>query len=177
MKSIKAELIGLGCLFLWLCGSLPANAQERSPRAEVKITYGAYGYDEDLVSAIGGAFAYYPTPRTNGEVELLYLFDPNEKKINYRGFALTPSFGADFRHNPVTFQPYGRLAETIDWIKYEKGTGTSTHANFTVRFGFRVYVSDRFFISPEMGLGERLNCKFSISAGYVTAFQTPNGNF
>jgi hypothetical protein len=172
MKNIKAELIGLACLLLWCCRSLPSNAQERSPRAEVKLTYGLYGYDEDALNAIGGAFAYYPTPRTNGEVELLYLFDHSQKKINYRGFALTPSFGVDFRHNPVTFQPYGRLAETIDWIKWGNKQSISAHANFTVRFGFRVYVSDRLFISPEMGLGERLNIKFSVSAGYVTAFQT-----
>jgi hypothetical protein len=166
MKIIKIEL---SILFFWLCCSVPASAQLRSPRAEVKITYGFYGYDEDLSNAIGGAFAYYPNTRTSGELELLYLFDRDHKKYHTRGFALTPSFGADFRHNPVIFQPYGRLAETIDRID------KSIHSNLTVRLGFRVYIGNRFFISPEFGFGQNLNYRFTVSAGYVTATQTlPN---
>jgi hypothetical protein len=157
-----------GLSFLLLCNfyAVSAYAQIKSPRAEVKFSFGIYGYDEDAVNAIGGAFAYYPNTRSSGEMEFLHLFDHNLKKINYRGFVLTPSFGADFRHSGAAFQPYGRLAETVDWVR-----GVGTHANFTVRFGFRFYVSDRFFVSPEMGLGERLNLKFTVSAGYVTAFQ------
>jgi hypothetical protein len=171
MRSIRPGLAGLGCIIMWLCCSLAANAQVRSPKAEIKLTFGMYGYDEDAVGAIGGAFAYYPTPRTSGELELLCLFDRENKKFNARGLALTPSFGVDFRHNPVTFQPYGRFAETVDWYSYGKGKGANAHSNLTARFGFRIYVGGRFFIAPEMGMGEHLNMKFTLSAGYVTAYQ------
>jgi hypothetical protein len=167
----KSGLTGLSCLLFGFCCSLSANAQTWSPRAEVKLTYGLYGYDEDAFNALGGAFAYYPSPQTSGEVELLGLFNHDKSKIVYRGLALTPSFGADFRKNPTTFQPFGRLAETVDWLSGGKGSGTKTNANFTVRIGFRVYIGGRFFFSPEMGLGEHLNLKFTVSAGYVTAFQ------
>src|SRR6185503_15452266 len=89
-----------------------AEAQTRgAPKAEVKVTAGLYGNDEDLHGAVGGAFAYYPKPRANVELEGLYILPRKSEKIDrFRGFAVTPSFGVDFRDAPVNFQPFGRIA-------------------------------------------------------------------
>src|SRR5689334_1296957 len=86
-----------------------------APKAEVKVTLGMYGYDEDPHTAVGGAFAYYPFSQANVELEGLYLLPKDSEPVDrFRGFALTPSLGLDFRRPPVHFQPYGRIAYSID---------------------------------------------------------------
>jgi len=158
---------------------LQAQTQtNRAPRAEVKVTVGMYGYDEDQHPAVGGAFAYYPFSQANVELEGLYILPSESAPIDsFRAFALTPSFGVDSRHPPVNFQPYGRLAYTVDHSTYKTQAADAqpaekkreTNGSLGVRFGFKFYVGDRFFLYPEFGMGEKLLFKATLSAGYVTS--------
>ena len=44
-----------------------------------------------------------------------------------------------------------------------------TNGSLGFRFGFKVYVGNRFFLYPEIGMGEKLLLKATLSAGYVTS--------
>jgi hypothetical protein len=152
-----------------------------APKAEVKATVGVFGYDEDLHPAIGGAFAYYPVSRINVELEGLYILPRKSEQLDrYRGFAVTPSVGVDFRRAPVNFQPYGRIAYTIDHsTHWTRATTTpdaqparkesTTNGSLGIRLGFKFYIGNRFFLYPELGVGEKIRYKATVSAGYVTS--------
>jgi hypothetical protein len=164
--------------------STPLVAQNRTPKTEVKGTIAIIGYDEDAHEAVGGSFVYYPAPRVSAEVEALWVRDfRGDDPHEANGFAITPSFGADFRKAPSPFVPYGRLGVRIhrdSWLDRTTALGvpvrrSKTITSLGVHLGFRVYFGERIFVSPELFMGEGLAMKMSLSAGYVTSLRDGPG--
>jgi hypothetical protein len=65
VRTIGKQTVLPGILTLLLSAAEAQTQTKTAPKAEIKVTSGMYGYDEDLHTAVGGAFAYYPFSQAN----------------------------------------------------------------------------------------------------------------
>ena len=166
-------------VFLVACVT-PLCAQRQqlpSPKVEGKVIYGGAVFGDDIGhTLVGGAMRVYVTKRLSIEPEYLYLrnserdqdqlvqpnvaydfTDPTQRLVAYAiaGAGVIhhkggPFFGRDF----VTGEP--RVFDT-----------SFTTWTASVGVGAKIYVTKRFFISPEFRLGREPTARATISAGYV----------
>ncbi len=148
----------------------PARAQEGAltpPRVEVRATFGAAGFGDELSYphfVAGGSVRFYLTRRLSVEPELLYM----RGSAADQDYLFVPAVAydlADPRKRAVpyviggvgVFQRRGRFTSPATWSA-DAGAGV------------KIFLNDRLFIAPEARLGYvgyEATMRGTVSIGYV----------
>ena len=155
-----------------------APAQAPRPETEVKVTVGL-GLDESpapVEKIIGGSVRYYVSDRVSVAPEILYL-------SAHRGdhhLLISPNLSFDFGEPgpDTTFRPNlsvgGGVVLTRSSERRTQASDpqpeephTAVTPTFSVGFGFKLFVSDRVFVEPELRVGVGPAVRAGVSAGYV----------
>jgi hypothetical protein len=162
-RIIAAAALVLFCL-------LPARAQQGDltpPKVEVKATFGAAGFGDEISHphvVAGGSVRFYLTRRLSFEPELLYM----RGSADDQDYVFTPGFAYDLTNPTKRAVPYvaggvgafhhrGRFASSTSWM----GSGGG---------GVKIFLNDRLFIAPDARLGfvgSEPTLRGTVSLGYV----------
>jgi hypothetical protein len=157
-----------------------AQETKRSPKTEIKATFGFSFFDEDSDddrhTVWGGSFQYHLTPRVSIEPEFLYMHHSADDK----DIVFTPNLAIDFRKPGKTFAPYGKTGVGVihHWGKIKSKDApnkdvvidnSGTVPNFNLSFGVKIFLNDCFYISPELRFGFEPIMQLTVSGGYVVS--------
>ncbi len=162
-----------------VAGVTTVSAQDRQltpPKYEAKVIVGTALFGENLEhTVVGGAVRAYVTKRLSIEPEYLYMrrsendqdhyvqanvaydfTDPTKRFVGYAigGVGVLSNRGRVFRSDFVTGAP------RVDEISFTTWTASAGA-------GVKIFVTDRFFISPELRLGREPTVRATINVGYV----------
>jgi opacity protein-like surface antigen len=173
-----------GAAALVLLCLLPARAQQGEltpPKVEVKATFGAAGFGEELDTphvVAGGSARFYLTRRFSVEPELLYMRNgPDDQD-----YLFTPNVAYDLSDPTKGVVPYvaggvGVFHHRGRFFGNDFDTGqprvfdtSSTTWAVTAGGGVKIFLSDRLFIAPDARLGyvrSEPTVRGTVSLGYV----------
>jgi hypothetical protein len=166
---------------LVLCCLSPARAQQDGltpPKVEVKATFGAAGFGDEVSIphvVAGGSLRFYVTRRLSVEPELLYMrHSPNDQD-----YVFTPGVAYDLRDPTKRVVPYvvggvGVMNHTGRFFgaDFETGQPRVFDTSFTtwsagVGAGVKIFLTDRLFVAPEARAGHEPTARGTVSIGYV----------
>jgi hypothetical protein len=176
---LTARVIVFAALILLCFSNAFAQESLTPPKVEVKLTAGGADFaideNEDLKhSAVGGAVRVYLTKRVSTESEFMYM----QNGANDQDRFFTQSVAYDF--NPTgKYVPY-----LVAGVGYERHTGRFFGNDFTtgeprvfdtsfetwtagVGAGLKIFLTDRFFVAPEVRIGHEPTVRGTVSIGYV----------
>ena len=156
---------------LVLCCFFTARAQQGEltpPKVEVKATFGAAGFGDELDTphvVAGGSARFYLTRRFSVEPELLYMRNgPNDQD-----YLFTPNVAYDLTDPTKKVVPY--VAGGVGAFHHRGRFTSSTTWAATGGGGVKIFLSDRLFIAPDARLGvigrSEPTLRGTISLGYV----------
>jgi len=170
---------------LVLCCFFPARAQQDDltpPKVEVKATFGAAGFGDELDTThvvAGGAVRFYLTRRFSVEPELLYM----RHSADDQDYLFTPGVAYDLSDPTKRVVPYvaggvGVFHHRGRFFGNDFNTGqprvfdtSSTTWAATGGGGVKIFLSDRLFIAPDARLGvvggSEPTMRGTVSLGYV----------
>jgi hypothetical protein len=158
----------------------PTSAQENQqltrPKVESKFIFGSATFGEDIEhKLVGSAVRVYLTKRLSFEPEYLYLrnterdqdqlfqaniaydfTDPRRRLVLYgiAGAGVLKHKGRFVSDNPVTREPESFDNSFRTWT-------------LSVGGGAKIYVTKRFFVSPELRFGREPTIRATINVGYT----------
>lgn len=146
------------------------------PRAEVKAIVGGASFGEEIPhGVVGGAVRIYLSPRISLEPEFLYM----RHSRNDQDFLFQPNIAVDLT------QPNGRIVPYViagigvinnrsrfSGQDFDTGAPREFDTSFTswtasAGGGVKIFLTDRFFISPEVRVGREPSVRGTINVGYV----------
>ena len=167
-----------------LCFS-QARAQQGDltpPKVEVKATFGAAGFGDELSDphvVAGGSARFYVTRRFSVEPELLYMRDGEDDQ----DYLFTPNVAYDLSDPTRRVVPYvaggvGVFHHRGRFFGNDFNTGqprvfdtSSTTWAVTGGGGVKIFLNDRLFIAPDVRLGvigrSEATARATVSLGYV----------
>lgn len=158
----------ISAIVLVLSLSVTGYGQQDAGRSrfEIQGTGGWAGFpDESMLHhrIVGGSFRVFLVRGLNVAPEVLYLVGPGED----RDIVITPTVGYQFRRN-ARVQPYviGGVGWLIHREVFSGGPYWSTGPSFGGGGGFKVRISDRLFVAPEMRLGWEPALRTTVTIGY-----------
>ena len=168
-------------LFL-LAALSPLSAQEPQeltpPKVEAKVIAGAANFGEDLPHGfVGGAVRFYVTKRLSIEPEYLYLRHSKDDQDQL----FQPNVAYDFSDPRKRFVVYGIAGVGVLRHKgrflgndFVTGAPVLFDTSFTtwtasVGGGVKIFLTDRFFVAPEVRVGREPSVRGTINVGYVFA--------
>ena len=153
-----------------LCFS-QAHAQQDDltpPKVEVKATFGASGFGDELDTphvVAGGSVRFYLTRRFSVEPELLYM----RGSANDQDYVFTPGVAYDLTDPRGKVVPY--IAGGVGAFHHRGRFTSSTTWTATGGGGVKIFLTDRVFIAPDARLGvvgrSEMTARGTISLGYV----------
>jgi hypothetical protein len=151
--------------FLLFLGALALPAQTR---VEARGTFGgAWFLDEDPVDhyLVGGSARFYLTRRLSLEPEFLYL----RKDRTDQDWIVQPNLAFDLRPPESRVTPYVIGGVGLLRTRMLVGTGyfTSQEATVSGGFGAKIFLSRRWFFSPEVRVGHEPIFRVTASLGYL----------
>ena len=163
-----------------LAGVNPLLAQEPQeltpPKVEAKVIAGGANFREDIPHGlVGGAVRFYVTKRLSIEPEYLYLRHAEDDQDQI----FQPNVAYDFTDPRKRFVAYGiagvgALHHKGRFLGNDFVTGAPVlfDTSFTtwtasVGGGVKIFLTDRFFISPEVRVGREPSVRGTINVGYV----------
>ena len=176
-KTLAAAALVLFCLF-------PARAQQGEltpPKVEVKATFGAAGFGDELDDphvVAGGSVRLYLTRRFSVEPELLYMRHSSDDQ----DYLFTPGVAYDLTDPTQRVVPYvaggvGVFHHRGRFLGNDFNTGqprffdtSSTTWAATAGGGVKIFLSDRLFVAPDARLGfvgSEPTLRGTVSLGYV----------
>ena len=162
-RIIAAAALILFCLF-------PARAQQGDltpPRVEVKATFGASGFGEEISNphvVAGGSVRFYVTRRFSVEPELLYM----RGSSNDQDYVFTPGVAFDLTDPTKRAVPY--VAGGVGAFHHRGRFTSSTSWTAGAGGGVKIFLNDRLFIAPDARLGfvgSEPTVRGTVSLGYV----------
>ena len=147
-----------------------AIAQAR-PGFDLEGSVGWAGFPDNSINhhgVLGGGTRFYFTPRLALGPEVVYMRGPGTD----RDFMLTGNLTFDFLRSgttgPPRLNPYlvasGGLFQHRDGLR--GGTFTSNEGAFTLGGGLRVFLTDKFYIAPEVRVGWELHFRSTLAVGF-----------
>ena len=146
------------------------------PRAEVKAIVGGASFGEEGPhGVVGGAVRIYLSPRISLEPEFLYM----RHSRNDQDYFFQPNIAVDLTQPTGRFVPYviagvGVIRNRSRFVGRDFDTGAPREfdTSFTgwtasIGGGVKIFVTDRFFISPEARVGREPSVRGTINVGYV----------
>ena len=151
-------------LVLILFMSVPVLGQRGS--TDIRGTGGWTGFVDESSQDhlfVGASVRYYLTPKFSVEPEFQYLYNAEED----RDFVLLANVAYDFRAPGARVVPYviGGLGMLWHRSSGAFGTFSANHGFASSGFGTKVYVNDRWFVSPEFRIGWEAHVRFTVSVG------------
>ena len=149
---------------------LPARAQEGAltpPKVEVKATFGASGFGDELDYphfVAGGSVRFYVTRRLSVGTELLYM----RRSRADQDYLFTPTVAYDLTDPRQRAVPY-----VIGGVgAYQRRGRFTSPPTWSADFGggVKIFLNDRLFIAPEARLGYvgyEATMRGTVSIGYV----------
>ena len=162
-------------LFLsaWLLLALPASAGEPPPQAgagagriELQAIVGYAGFVDDAFidlhhSAFGGAARIYLTERFSLQPELVYMYhSPGDKD-----WVLIPALAADLRPREKRLVPY--VIGGVGFLYHQGGIFSGTTLTGGVGLGTKIFLSERWYLAPEVRVGWEPFLRATVGIGYV----------
>jgi len=156
-------------MFLLLCLSVASYGQQDagSKRFAIEGTAGWAGFpDENMLhhGIVGGSFRVFLIRGLNVAPEVLYMVGPGDD----RDVVITPTVGYQFRRT-ARVQPY--VIGGVGWLIHRElfltGPYWSTGASFGGGGGFKVKISDRLYVAPEVRLGWEPALRTTVTIGYT----------
>lgn len=164
----RAAILGwVPALLIAAAGGLVAQGH---PGAVLEASFGWAGFVDNAtinhwISAGGGRF--YLTPRLGVGPEIVYMRGPTtDRDIMATGnltFDLLPSDNGVRQVNPYLVVGAGLFQHRED---LSGGTFTSRETGLTGGGGVRVFLTDRFYLAPEVRLGWELHVRTSLALGF-----------
>jgi hypothetical protein len=163
------RIITAAAAVLLICFSR-ASAQEGDltpPRVEVKATFGAAGFGDEIEYphvVAGGSVRFYLTRRLSVEPELLYM----RRSAADQDYLFVPSVAYDLVDPRERAVPYviGGVG-----VYQRRGQFTSPATwSADVGAGVKIFLNDRLFIAPEARLGYvgyEATMRGTVGVGYV----------
>lgn len=152
------------------------------PKVEVKATFGAAGFGDELDAphvVAGGSVRFYLTRRFSVEPELLYMRNGKEDQ----DYLFTPNVAFDLSDPTKRVVPYvaggvGVFHHRGRFLGNDFNTGqprvfdtSSTTWAATGGGGVKIFLSDRLFVAPDARLGvvggSEPTLRGTVSLGYV----------
>lgn len=145
------------------------------PRAEVKAVVGGSSFGEEIPHGVfGGSVRIYLAPHVGFEPEVLYM----RHSRNDQDYLIQPNLTIDLTRPNGRFVPY--LIGGVGVI-HHRARFTGVDFNGVVRDfdtsytwwtasaggGVKIFLTDRFFISPEARVGREPSVRGTINVGYV----------
>jgi len=171
-------VLALGICLVACVTPLYAQQDEQltPPKVEAKVIWGGatFGEDDDH-KLIGGAVRVYVTKRLSIEPEYLYLRD----SVNDQDQLIQPNVAYDFTDPTKRVVAYGIAGVGVLKHKgrfvdrnFVTGVTTVFDTSFTtwtasVGAGAKIFLTKRFFVSPELRLGRQPTLRATINVGYV----------
>jgi hypothetical protein len=156
---------------LVLCCYSPARAQRNDltpPKVEVKATFGASGFGDELSYphvVAGGAVRFYITRRLSVGPELLYM----RRSRDDEDYLFMPSVAYDLTDPTHKAVPY--IIGGVGAFQHRGRFGTSSPAwAVDAGGGVKIFLNDRLFVAPEARLGvvgQEATIRGVVSIGYV----------
>ena len=177
-KSLDQWLLVLGVLVM-ACVT-PVSAQQGTqltpPKVEGKVMFGTAVFDNDSEhKVVGGAVRIYLTERLSIEPEYLYMrhsdidqdhvvqpniaIDITDPRKRFVAYAIA---GAGLIHHRGRF--FGRDFETGAPRVFDVSINSWTAS---AGGGVKIFVTDRFFVSPEVRVGREPTFRATVNVGYV----------
>ena len=156
--------------FLLFCFS-HARAQEgrlTPPRVEVRATFGAAGFGDELEYphvVAGGSVRFYITRRFSVEPELLYM----RRSADDQDYLFVPAVAYDLADPRKRVVPY--VIGGVGAFQHRGRFGTSpTTWSADAGAGVKIFLNDRVFVAPEARIGYvgyEATARATVSVGYV----------
>ena len=160
----------------------PVSAQDAEeltpPKVEGKVIVGGANFGEEIPHGVaGGAFRVYVTKRLSIEPEYLYLYHSE----NDQDQIIQPNVAYDFTDPRKRFVAYGIVGAGVLHHKgrffgndFDTGEPRVFDTSFTtwtasIGGGVKMFVTKRFFISPEVRVGREPIFRATVNVGYVFA--------
>ena len=177
-KSLDQWLLVLGVLVV-ACVA-PVSAQQDNqltpPKVEGKVMFGTAVFNDDIEhKVVGGAVRIYLTERLSIEPEYLYMrhsdidqdhvvqpniaIDITDPRKRFVAYAIA---GAGLLHHRGRF--FGRDFETGAPRVFDVSINGWTAS---AGGGVKIFVTDRFFVSPEVRVGREPTFRATVNVGYV----------
>lgn len=109
-------------------------------------------------TAYGGSARAYITPRLSFEPELLFLYHSS----NDKDLIVIPNIAFDFRQGS-RIVPY--VVGGAGLLHGFRRFGSINDTIVSAGFGLKLFVADRFYISPDIRLGSPPHLRFSLAVG------------
>ena len=178
LVAARKYLLALG-VALTACAT-PLSAQQDQqltpPKVEGKVIFGSATFGEDLEhKVVGGSVRVYLTERVSIEPEYLYL----HRSENDQDHLVQPNIAVDITDPTKRFVAYGiagfgLLHHRGRFVRTDFVTGTPSVVDVTINTwtasvggGVKIFVTKRFFVSPELRVGSEPTVRATINAGYV----------
>ena len=178
LMSARKYVLAVGVTLMACATPLFAQQDQQltSPKIEGKVIFGSATFGEDIEhKLVGASVRAYVTKRLSIEPEYLYLrhtendqdqlfqpniaydfTDPTKRVVAYgiAGVGVLHHKGRFFSDDPIT-----RAPRAFD--------NTFTTWTASVGGGLKIFLTKRFFVSPELRVGREPTLRATINAGYV----------
>jgi hypothetical protein len=154
---------------LLLFSSIAAYAQTARPAPALELTVGHAAFlDEDAIDhlVLGGAYRHYVSPRVSLGPEIQYMIGP----ATDRDFFATGNLWFDLvRPDPrrhVTPYLVAGGGIMVHYPEFDFLGGPYKEGAFTGGVGFRIAISERWYVAPEARLGWEAHSRLTATVGY-----------
>ena len=166
-------------LLAWVSTASAQDSEELTPpKVEGKVIVGGANFREEIPHGVAGAaFRVYVTKRLSIEPEYLYLYHSEHDQDQI----IQPNVAYDFTDPRKRFVAYGIASVGMLHHKgrffgndFDTGEPRVFDTSFTtwtasIGGGVKMFVTKRFFISPEVRVGREPNFRATVNVGYVFA--------
>lgn len=177
LMAARRYVLAVGALLVACVTPLFAQDQQpTSPKIEAKVVFGSATFGEDLEhTVIGGAVRAYVTKRFSIEPEYLYM----RRSEDDQDHVVTANVAYDFTDPTKRVVPYGIagvgvLSNKGRVVRGDFFTGATrveeisfTTWTLSVGGGVKIFVTKKFFVSPELRVGREPTVRATINVGYV----------
>lgn len=177
LMAARRYVLAVGVLLVACVTPLFAQDQQpTSPKIEAKVVFGSATFGEDLEhTVIGGAVRAYVTKRFSIEPEYLYM----RRSEDDQDHVVTANVAYDFTDPTKRVVPYGIagvgvLTNKGRVVRGDFFTGATrveeisfTTWTLSVGGGVKIFVTKKFFVSPELRVGREPTVRATINVGYV----------
>ncbi len=167
---------------LLVASATPLSAQQDQqltrPKVEAKVIFGSAIFNEDIEhKVVGGAVRVYVTKRLSIEPEYLYL----RHSDNDQDYLVQPNVAFDFTDPTKRLVAYGIAGAGVlhhtgrffgnDFVTGAPRVFDTSFTTWTASAGggLKIFLTKRFFVSPEFRVGREPTLRASINVGYVFA--------
>jgi hypothetical protein len=159
----------LGLTGVLLLSSIPAHAQIGRPAPAIELTIGHAAFiDEDPIDhlVLSGGYRHYVGPRLSLGPEIQYMIGPGKDRDFFAtGNVWFDVMGPDPRRRVTPYLVAGG-GIMLHYPEFDFLGGPYKEGAATGGIGFRVAISDRWYVAPEARLGWEAHARVTATVGY-----------